>query len=97
MTYKILFLGSNWYGGCARACCYALRRLGHDVLDIDEQTVVPLLRRVSSRVLIRLLRGRLVREYNSLILESASRFEPDLLISFKGTYVHRRTLRDSGD
>ena len=35
---RILFLGENWYGSCARACCYALRRLGCDVTDIDVQT-----------------------------------------------------------
>jgi spore maturation protein CgeB len=94
VTFRILFLGENWYGSCARACCYALRRLGHDVLDLDAQTFFPKLRMPASRAGIRLFGGRLRREYNNAILDAALAFSPDMLIAFKGSYVSAETLRN---
>lgn len=93
MALRVLFLGENWYGSCARACCYALRRLGCDVMDIDVQTIFPQLRRLSSRAVRRLFKGRFVREYNELILGAASSCEPDVVLAFKGQYVKAQTLR----
>lgn len=92
MSIRILFLGENWYGSCARACCYALRRLGCDVTDIDIQTIIPQWRQRSNRVIARLLQPRIVREYNQLILERASQFRPDILLAFKGSFVEPSTL-----
>jgi spore maturation protein CgeB len=92
MSIRILFLGENWYGSCARACCYALRRLGCDVTDIDVQTIIPQWRQRSNRGIVRLLRPRIIREYNQLILDSASQLRPDILLAFKGTLVESRTL-----
>ncbi len=96
---RILFLGENWYGSCARACCYALRRLGCEVTDIDIQTIIPQWRHRSNRAIIRLLNFRIVREYNQLILDTASQVRPDILLAFKGSLVEARTLeilRSSG-
>lgn len=93
MMPRILFLGENWYGSCARACCYALRRLGCDVMDVDGQTFFPQLKRLSSRALVRLARSRLTLEYNDWILETASAFRPDILLAFKGAHVAARTLQ----
>ncbi|HLA09959.1 MAG TPA: glycosyltransferase [Pyrinomonadaceae bacterium] len=90
---KILFLGENWYGSCARACCFALRRQGHDVTDIDQQTVFPQLRRKASRAALRALRPMLSVEYNELILDTAHSFQPDLLLAFKGQFLAADTLR----
>jgi spore maturation protein CgeB len=90
---RILFLGENWYGSCARACCYALRRLGCDVTDVDMQTFFPQVQEISSRVMLRISRWRLVREYNAAILRAAETFRPDLLLSFKAQYVLAQTLR----
>src|SRR4029077_1246635 len=89
---RMLFLGENWYGSCARACCMALRRLGCDVTDIDVQTMFPQMRRRSSRALIRLIRPRLIREYNELIIDTASRFKPEMLLAFKGAFVEPNSL-----
>jgi spore maturation protein CgeB len=93
MSTRILFLGENWYGSCARACCYALRRLGCDVTDIDLQTIFPQWRQRSNRAFIRLVQPRIVHEYNQLILDRASQTRPDILLAFKGTAVTTRTLR----
>jgi spore maturation protein CgeB len=89
---RILFLGENWYGSCARACCYALRRLGCDVTDIDLQTIVPQWRQRSNRGIIRLLHSRIIREYNQLILDTASQVRPEILFAFKGSFVESHTL-----
>jgi spore maturation protein CgeB len=91
---RVLFLGENWFGSCARACCFALRRLGCDVRDVDLQTIVPQLRMRSSRAFLRLVGPRLIREYNQAILELARQFQPDFLLAFKGTYVQSETLRE---
>ena len=89
---RVLFLGENWFGSCARACCFALRRLGCDVQDVDLQTIFPQLSMRSSRVFLRLLAPRLIREYNQGILEVARQFRPDFLLAFKGSYVQLETL-----
>jgi spore maturation protein CgeB len=70
----------------------ALRRLGCEVTDIDVQTMFPQVRRKSSRVLMRLLRPRLVCEYNELILDTASRLKLDVMLAFKGLFVEAKTL-----
>jgi hypothetical protein len=90
---RILFLGENWYGSSARACCYALRRLGCDVRDVDIQTFLPQVRQRASKAALRLLRGMMVREYNQRILEIASLFQPDVLLAFKAAYIKPATLR----
>ena len=91
---RLLFLGENWFGSCARACSYALRRLGCDVKDFDAQTFFPQLRLKSSRALVRLAIPRLIKEYNQQLLEAAECFQPDFLLAFKGTYVLAETLRE---
>jgi spore maturation protein CgeB len=91
-SLKILFQGCNWYGSCARACCMALRRLGCEVVDIDYETVFPQLRQKTSRAILRLLHQRFVREYNDLLIETASWFKPDVFLAFKGLSIETTTL-----
>lgn len=96
---RILFLGENWYGSCARACCYALRGLGHQVEDVDSQLYSPPWRDRNARAAHRLVRGRLIEEYNRQIARQAAIFRPDFLLAFKGAFVEAdtiRTLRERG-
>ena len=93
---RILYLGDNWYGSCARACCYALRRLGCDVLDIDEQTYMPASRSLGVRLGRRLVSRWLIQSYNSAILDASHHFRPQMLFAFKGTFVQAQTLRVLG-
>lgn len=79
----ILLLGENWYGSCPRACCYALRLLGCDVLDIDSETAKPPLRMRSSRAALRLFKTRLMSEYKRRLLAAAAEFKPEFLLAFK--------------
>lgn len=90
---RVLFLGENWWGSCARACSGALRRLGCDVLDVDQQTVFPLWRMKASRAAMRLLRAQAAREYNARLMEAADAFQPDVLLAFKGVHAAPETLR----
>ena len=62
-------------------------------MDVDVQTFFPQVQKKSSRVIMRILKWRLVREYNGAILRAAETFGPDLLLSFKAQYVQPRTLR----
>jgi len=91
---RVIFVGENWFGSCARACCYALRRLGCDVWDFDLQTFFPQLRMKSSRAGLRLIAPRLIKEYNQQLVATAEHFQPDVLLAFKGTYVLADTLRE---
>jgi hypothetical protein len=90
---RILFIGDNWYGSNARSCAEAFRRLGCDVLDIDNQTFIPHATLFTSRVARRLWWFRLVEELNLSILRTAESFRPDIAVVFKGNYIYRRTLR----
>jgi glycosyltransferase involved in cell wall biosynthesis len=90
---RVLYIGENWFGSCARACCYALRRLGCEVHDVDIQTFVPQLHKRSSRAIVRLLHSRIVEEFNDELRTAARQFRPDFLLAFKGLLVHPDTLR----
>ncbi|MFP5230267.1 MAG: glycosyltransferase [Acidobacteriota bacterium] len=90
---RILLTGANWYGSNARSCADSLRRLGCDVLDIDEETFFPPASVFSSRVAWRLLRSKMSREFNSAILNAARTFRYDFFLSMKGTHIERNTLR----
>lgn len=92
MTLRILFLGENWLGSCARACCHALRRLGCEVSDFDAQTIFPQLRRRSLRAVLRIAERQLIREYNEQVLALSDSFKPDIFLAFKGAYVLPNTL-----
>jgi hypothetical protein len=90
---RILFIGENWYGSDARSCAEALRRLGHDVFDIDEQTFFPQVNMFSSRVVRRLLWFKMVEEFNNYILREVDNFQPDIFLAFKGNYIYAKTLK----
>ncbi len=91
--FRILFIGANWYGSNARSCVDALRRLGHDVLDVDEDSFFPRATMWTSRAARRLFWFRFVEEFNKQILRNADSFRPDILIAFKGNCIYAETLR----
>jgi len=66
--------------------------MGHDVSDVDAQTIFPQLRRRGLRGALRLAAPQLVSEYNRQILDLAAVFKPGLLLAFKGAYVQPATL-----
>jgi spore maturation protein CgeB len=90
---RILFLGESWFGSCARACSYALRRMGHDVQDVSNDHYTPQWRRRISRAAIRVLRPIIEAEYNAQVLQLATTFRPHLLLAFKAPLLRGSTLR----
>jgi spore maturation protein CgeB len=90
---RVLFVGENWFGSCARACSAALRRIGHDVLELDAQTVFPQWSAPGLRLWRRLLSEKIVADFNSQVLAAAETYRPDLLLAFKGPLVRATTLR----
>lgn len=90
---RVLLLGSDWHGSNSRSCAEGLRRLGHEVLMVDESRVFPDFKLLSSRLALRLVRRRLILEYNRAILSAAKSFPHDILLACKGTYVLADTLR----
>ena len=90
---RILFIGENWYGSNARSCADALRRMGHDVLDIDQQTFFPQVSMFTSRAVRRLIWFRLVEEFNQFILRQSESFQPDIVLAFKGAEIFAKTLQ----
>jgi spore maturation protein CgeB len=90
---RILFVGENWHGSCPRACAAALRRLGCHVTSVDRESFFPQVHRFSSRLVRRVARTRLVREFNDHILETARLTDPDILLVFKGAEVEPATVR----
>ena len=90
---RILFSGENWYGSNARSCSEALRRLGFEVFDIDDQTFIPQVSQFTSRAVRKLLWFRLVDEFNDHILSMAESFRPDMFVAFKGNYIQAGTLK----
>ena len=93
LGYRILFLGSDWYGSSARACGYALRRAGHEVIDVSTDGWDPHGQKILTKILIRLVHPMLRSEFNAAILDAARRFSPDMMVAFKGCMVNRRTLQ----
>lgn len=90
---RILFLGPRWYGSCARACCSALRRLDHDVVDLSPDDFRLSLSGVVGRVAMRIAEPFSWREYNRVILKTARTFRPDFLLAFKGIGILPETVR----
>jgi spore maturation protein CgeB len=93
MSYRILYLGNDWYGSCARACGFALRRLGHEVLDVSSDSWEPHGKRKITKIGLRLIRPLLRRDFNLSVLDAAKSLKPDLLIAFKGVMVQAATIR----
>lgn len=94
MTTRVLFVGENWFGSCARACAYALRRLGLNVEDVDVQTFFPQVRGKPARIARRAFRPLLIAEFNRAIVDAADRHGPDVVLVFKGAEVLPATLEN---
>jgi hypothetical protein len=90
---RILFIGENWLGSCARACSAALRRAGCDVLDLDVQTFVPQWSHTSLRLLRRLFASSIAANFNDQVLRAAEKHCAEILLAFKGNFVFKESLQ----
>ena len=91
---------AKWWGSDARALAQAFRRLGHNVLDIDEEDYVPWRwQGVKPKVLRRLFGGVWVDDYNRAILRQGDSSAFDFILVYKGKLLKPQTLsrlRDFG-
>ena len=92
-TFCIGFLGADWWGSDARAMALELRRRGHLVLERHYEDHFPTRwRHPLLRLLRRLLRGLMARDYNNGVEELLAVGELDLMLVFKGMLLQPGTL-----
>lgn len=94
-SYSILAPGfAKWWGSDARALAQALRRLGHSVLDIDEEDYVPWRwQGVASKALRRLFNRVWIDDYNQAVLKQAASASYDFVLVYKGNLLKPETVR----
>src|SRR5713101_6964665 len=95
-SYTILAPGfAKWWGSDARALAQALRRLGHTVLDIDEEDYLSWRPQGIGPRLLRRLFGRVYTlDYNKAVLRQASDSTFDFVLAFKGNLLRPKTVQD---
>jgi spore maturation protein CgeB len=93
--YTILALGfAKWWGSDGRALAQAFRKLGHTLIELDEEDYVPwrwdgFLPKVSRRLLAPLW----AKNYNEAVLRQAATSFYDFILVFKGSLLKPKTLR----
>jgi len=94
-SYTILAPGfAKWFGSDARALAQAFRRLGHTVLDVDEEDYVSWRPQgLGSKVTRRLFSGIWTSDYNRALSRRATASSYDFVLSFKGNSLHPQTVR----
>ena len=95
-NYTILAPGfAKWWGSDARALAQAFRRLGHSVLDIDEEDYLPWRwQGVAPKVLRRLFSSVWIDDYNLAVLQKASSSSYDFVLVYKGNLLKPETVRN---
>lgn len=93
--YTILAPGfAKWWGSDARALGQALRRLGHSLIDLDEEDYVSWRAQgVGSKLVRRLFGSIWIDDYNRAVLRQKDSSGFDFVLVFKGNLVKEETLR----
>lgn len=91
---RILFSGKEWLGSNAVGLARGFRELGHLVHLVNEDCYYPAVRRQKPlHAVLKMLKPFLIREFNAELLEQDDIMQPDLVVIFKGTFVHPDALR----
>lgn len=91
--FRILCIGETWYGSDARAAFAALRRLGHSVHVLDENSYVSTQwQSTIAKGLRKIFKPIFVNELKREAISFASHFKPDCLFVFKGNWVHPEVI-----
>jgi len=94
----ILFLGADWWGSDARALAVSLRKLGHNLIEVNYETYFPQSwSSLKLKIARRLLRGVCEREFNKAVAAHASNTAIDFVLVFKGMLLKPETLRRFSD
>ncbi len=92
--YTILAPGfAKWWGSDARALAQTFRRLGHRLLDIDEEDYVSWRPQGVGPKVMRRIFGRVwMDDYNQAVLRQANTSSYDFVLSFKGNSLRPETI-----
>lgn len=90
---RILAVSALWQGANDYAFVRAFRRMGHSVRVVSGSEYFPSWDTRLLRIARRMLRGRIVAEFNRALLREVHTFWPDLLFVFKGPLVEGSTLK----
>jgi spore maturation protein CgeB len=91
--YLILFLGADWWGSDARALAVKLRHGGHCVIDLNYEDYLPTSWSLFPlRLLRRLFRGLMARNYNHAVRRHANNPALDFILVCKGMLLAPETL-----
>lgn len=93
--YTILALGfAKWRGSDGRALAQAFRRLGHNLIEVDEEDYVPWRWQGNvTRALRRILSPVWIHDYNQAVLKQASSSAYDFVLVFKGNLLRPETVK----
>lgn len=87
------FLGADWWGSDARATAQELRRAGAVLVERHYEDFLPTRwRSTPLRIVRRLIRPLIEREYNRSVLELLQMQGLEFLLAFKGMLLHPDTL-----
>jgi spore maturation protein CgeB len=93
LTGKRLVFASEFHsGGTARGLAHGFRALGWAVQEVDTRQSFPHLPNRAARLLLKPLQGQLRAGYNQSTLEAATRDQPQIFLTVKGSYIAADTL-----
>lgn len=94
-SYTILAPGfAKWWGSDGRALAQSFRRLGHKLIEIDEEDYVPWRwDGIASKLLRRAFVPIWSADYNRAVMRHASSSGYDFVLAFKGNLLKPETIR----
>lgn len=94
MLYKILCVGAQWLGSDDGGLFRGFQKNGHVIRIVDPYYYFSFDPKfLTTRIVNRLTKPFLIREFNNEILVQADILKPDLVLIYKGGYVEPATLK----
>ncbi len=93
-SYRIMVMSDPVFGSAGTSVVSSLRRLGHEVQSVNFRTIIPKVTTTCLKIVRRLLMGRFVRDYNQHLLSLQRKFQPEIFLAVKGSYILAETLRE---
>lgn len=86
-----------WFGATARDLAAGLRECGWDVAEVDIFHYVLVSHLKIIKIFSRILGAFITSSYTHAILKAVSDIDADLMLTVKGSYINRKTLRALAD
>ena len=91
--YRILVASEPIFGTAGRAVVGSLRRLGNEVECVNYREIIPKVTTTRLKALRKALLSWFVRDYNHYLLGVQRRFQAEIFLAIKGSYLLPETLR----